>query len=68
MNGKQTIIRDYYALPAMIERKIVIDFLIWADARVGPNEQSAKLQSRRFESGSALEVVSTRIFLQEYSL
>ena len=26
MNGEQTIIRGYYALPAMIERKIVIDF------------------------------------------
>ena len=33
MNGKQTIIRGYYALPAMIERNIVID-LFWADARV----------------------------------
>lgn len=27
MNMEQTIIRGYYALPAMIERMIVIDFL-----------------------------------------
>lgn len=33
MDGKQTNIRGYYALPAMLERNIVIDFLFWADAR-----------------------------------
>ena len=26
MNGKQTNIRDYWILPAMLERNIVIDF------------------------------------------
>lgn len=30
LNGEQAIIRGYYALPAMIERDMIIDFYIWA--------------------------------------
>ena len=43
MNGKQTIIRGYYALPAMIERNIVIDlFGSWSGRFM---YESAKLVS-----------------------
>lgn len=60
MDGKQTNIRGYYALPAMLERDIVIDFLFWADARV---VETADLQNLYYTSWVRIPLCPQKTFI-----
>ena len=60
MDGKQTNIRGYYALPAMLERNIVIDFLFWVDARA---VETADLQNLYYTSWVRIPLCPQRLVL-----
>lgn len=58
MDGKQTNIRGYYALPAMLERNIVIDFLFWVLVRSVMCESAKLISSVQLREGPHRVVVT----------